>query len=41
MNQIAKKRNSNDQLNAFDRAEINVAVDKLKEFVTAFKNHFK
>ena len=41
MNQIAKKRNSNDDLNAFDRAEINVAVDNLKEFVTNFKNHFK
>lgn len=41
MNQIAKKRNSFDELNAIGRAEIQVAVGKLKQFVANFKNHFQ
>ncbi len=41
LNQIAKKRNSFDELNALDRAELSFTVGQLKQFVNDFKNYFQ
>ena len=41
VNQIAKKRNSFDELNAMERAELQWIVGQLKQVVTDFKNHFQ
>jgi hypothetical protein len=41
VNQIAKKRNSFDELNAMERAELQWIVGQLKQFVNDFKNFFK
>ena len=41
VNQIAKKRNSFDELNAMERAELNFIVGQLKQFVNDFKNYFQ
>lgn len=41
LNQIAKKRNSFDELNALERAELQFAVEQLKQFVKDIKNHFQ
>ena len=41
LNQIARKRNSFDELNALERAELQFAVEQLKQFVQHFKNHFQ
>ncbi len=41
LNQIAKKRNSFDELNALERAELSFSVGLLKAFVNDFKNYFQ
>ena len=41
VNQIAKKRNSFDELNAIERAELQWIVGQLKQFVYDFKHYFK
>ena len=41
LNQIAKKRNSFDELNALERAELQSAVEQIKQFVKDFKNYFQ
>ncbi|MEI6947325.1 mobilization protein [Paraflavisolibacter sp. H34] len=41
LNQIAKKRNSNDELNALERAELNVLSDQLKQLAFDIKNYLK
>jgi hypothetical protein len=41
VNQIAKKRNSFDELNAMERAELQFIVAQLKQFVKDFKNYFQ
>jgi hypothetical protein len=41
VNQIAKKRNGFDELNAIERAELQFIVGQLKQFVKDFKNYFQ
>jgi hypothetical protein len=41
VNQIAKKRNSFDELSPIERAELQWIVGQLKQFVNDFKNYFK
>ncbi len=41
LNQIAKKRNSFDELNALERAELFFSAGQLKTFINNFKNHFQ
>jgi hypothetical protein len=41
LNQIAKKRNQSDQLNAFERAELNWIRDEVKRLVELIKQYFK
>jgi hypothetical protein len=41
VNQIAKKRNSFDELNAMERAELQWIVGQLKQYVNDFKNYFR
>jgi hypothetical protein len=41
LNQIAKKRNGIDELNAFERAELMVQSGQLKRLAEEIKNHFK
>ena len=41
MNQIAKKRNGIDELNAFERAELMVQSGQVKRHGEEIKNHFK
>ncbi len=41
MNQIAKKRNGIDELNAFERAELMVQSGQVKRLAEEIKNHFK
>ena len=41
LNQIAKKRNSFDELTALERAELQFAVEQIKQFVKSFKNFFQ
>ncbi len=41
INQIAKKRNSFDELNAIERAELNFLAGQLKQFIKDFKNYFQ
>ncbi|GEO11783.1 hypothetical protein SAE01_42790 [Segetibacter aerophilus] len=41
VNQIAKKRNSFDELNAMERAELQWLVGQIKQFVNNFKNYFE
>ena len=40
-NQIAKKRNGIDELNAFERIELKVQSDELKRLAEEIKNYFK
>ena len=39
LNQIAKKRNSSDELNALERAELQYLSGQFKELATAIKNY--
>jgi hypothetical protein len=41
LNQVAKKRNSLDELNAIERAELNQLSRQVKELAGEIKNHFK
>ena len=41
LNQIAKKRNSNDELNAFERAELMMLTGRLKMIVSEIEKHLK
>lgn len=41
LNQIAKKRNSQDELNALERAELQYAVTQLKQFIKDCKQYFQ
>ena len=41
LNQIAKKRNSNDELNAFERADLTLLQQKIKEILQAIKTGVK
>jgi hypothetical protein len=41
VNQIAKKRNSFDELNPIERAELQWVVGQLKQFIKDFKNYFQ
>jgi len=41
LNQIAKKRNSFDELNALERAELHFAVEQIKQFVKDLKSYFQ
>jgi hypothetical protein len=41
LNQVAKKRNSNDELNAFERADLKVLEGKIKEMLEAIKTGIK
>lgn len=41
LNQIAKKRNSFDELTSVDRLHLEVAVELIRRFVNDFKNSFK
>ena len=41
LNQIAKKRNSNDELNAFERAELIMLTGRLKMIVSEIEKHLK
>ncbi|RZJ98701.1 MAG: mobilization protein [Flavobacterium sp.] len=41
VNQIARKRNSFDELNPIERAELQYIVGQLKQFINDFKNYFK
>ncbi|SHH35041.1 plasmid mobilization protein [Flavobacterium johnsoniae] len=38
LNQIAKKRNSNDELSPLERAELNVQTQKIKDIAVQIKN---
>jgi hypothetical protein len=40
-NQIAKKRNSNDELTALERADLKVWMNKIKELVPRIKNYLQ
>ena len=40
-NQIAKKRNSNDELTALERADLKVWMKEIKELVTRIKAHYQ
>jgi len=39
INQIAKKRNRNDELNALERAQLNVLSNEVKQLAIAIKNY--
>jgi hypothetical protein len=41
LNQIARKRNSFDELNALERAELQHIVAEIKQFVQSFRNYFQ
>ena len=41
LNQVAKKRNSNDELNAFERADLKLLEGKIKEILEAIKTCVK
>ena len=41
LNQVAKKRNSNDELNAFERADLKLLEGKIKEILEAIKTSVK
>jgi hypothetical protein len=41
VNQIAKKRNSFDELNAMERADLKWIADQLKQFIENVRNYFK
>jgi len=41
LNQIAKKRNGFDELNAFERAELKVLSDSFKQIAIQLKNYLK
>jgi len=41
IHQLAKKRNCNDELNAFERAELTVLAGTIKTLVTDIKNHLQ
>jgi hypothetical protein len=41
LNQVAKKRNSNDELNAFERADLKLLEGKMKEILEAIKTGIK
>lgn len=41
LNQIAKKRNSNDELNAFERAELIMLTGRLRMIVSEIEKHLK
>jgi hypothetical protein len=41
LNQIAKKRNSNDELNAFERADLTILQQRIKEILEAIKTGMK
>jgi hypothetical protein len=41
LNQIARKRNSFDELNALERAELQNIVAEIKQFVQKFRNYFQ
>lgn len=41
LNQVAKKRNSNDELNAFERADLKFLLLQLKEILEVIKNGIK
>jgi len=41
LNQIAKKRNGIEPLNAFDRAELKALSDEIKRLVKMIENYFK
>ena len=41
MNQIAHKRNSNDELNAIERAELNVLSQQVKQLVNDIKSYLQ
>ncbi len=41
LNQIAKKRNSQDELNALERAEIQHAGNQIKQFIKDCKQYFQ
>jgi hypothetical protein len=41
LNQVAKKRNSLDELNALERAELQHVVGEIKRFVQKFRNYFQ
>ena len=41
LNQIAKKRNSNDELNAFERADLTLLQQRIKEILETIKTAIK
>ena len=41
VNQIAKKRNSFDELSPLERADLMWIADQLKQFINDFKNYFQ
>jgi hypothetical protein len=41
LNQVAKKRNSNDELSAFERADLKLLVGKIKEILKVIKTCVK
>lgn len=41
LNQVAKKRNSNDELNAFERADLKLLLLQIKEILETIKNGVK
>jgi hypothetical protein len=41
LNQIAKKRNSNEELNAFERADLKILEGKIKELLEVIKTGMK
>ena len=41
MNQVAKKQNSNEELNVFDRAELQVLSNHIKQLAANIKNYLR
>ena len=41
LNQVARKRNSNDELNPLERAELKVQSGQLKELAATIKTHYE
>ncbi|MEP6466340.1 MAG: mobilization protein [Parafilimonas sp.] len=41
LNQVAKKRNSNDELNAIERADLQVLSIRIKQLANDIKNYFR
>lgn len=41
MNQVAKKRNSGEELNAIERAELNVTAEQIKQLAKDVKNYLQ